>query len=98
MSFSSFIKSKYREVFLTLGTLYVLKGVSNKVAVSQFADDNATYIKWKSKRGQKLLTKSTQQIRKNLFELGLNFIPAKTKFMHFNNQKILPGETYNFLL
>ena len=45
------------------------------------------------KERTKLLTKSTQQIGKNLSELGLNLTPAKTKFMHFNNQKILPGET-----
>ena len=60
----------------------------------QFSDDVAVYTKCKTvKRGAKILENAIEKIRKKLLILGLELTPSKTKFIHFNNKRIAPGNT-----
>ncbi|XP_058805042.1 uncharacterized protein LOC131672100 [Phymastichus coffea] len=72
----------------------ITENLQKSVEVSQFADDIAIYIKFTSlKRAKSIIQKAIQIIENNLKKLGLELAPEKTDLIHFNNNKILPGET-----
>ena len=77
--------------------LYVADVTSNlqkTMHSSQFADDLALYIKCRTvKRGKRILENAIKTVQLNLSNLGLELVPAKTNFIHFNKTKILPGST-----
>lgn len=60
----------------------IVKNISNRVTVSQFADDIGLYSKNKTS-----LQKSITSIEKNLANIGLNLAPHKTVLIHFNKKK-----------
>ena len=63
----------------------ITSGISRNVTVSQFADDTAVYCNIASlKKCKKALEKAINNIQKNISELGLQFAPHKTVFIHFN--------------
>lgn len=72
----------------------IADGISSSVTLSQFADDIAASVKSRSiKRCKNLLQKAVDKIGQNLFDLGLELSPGKTQLLHFNNQKIVPGNS-----
>ena len=72
----------------------ITDNVPKSVCISQFADDIAVYIKFRSlARGKGLLIKAISTMAKNLSSLGLEFEPSKTILIHFNKNKSLPGNT-----
>ena len=64
------------------------------MSVSQFADDICAYCSFGSaNRSRVLIQKAAEIMRQNIWNLGLDFAPHKCELVHFNNKKILPGET-----
>lgn len=78
-------------------TLYVSKITTNlpkRVAVSQFADDITIYTKTSPiKNAVSAIEKTIVIIRNNLKTLGLELSPKKTVVIHFNKNKVAPGDT-----
>lgn len=66
----------------------IIKNISNRVSISQFADDIALYSSNLSS-----LQKALNQVKKNLADIDLFLASEKTIFIHFNNSGIKPGET-----
>ncbi|XP_058798339.1 uncharacterized protein LOC131668300 [Phymastichus coffea] len=66
----------------------IIKNISSRVSISQFADDIALYS-----NNLKSLQKAVDQIKTNLTIIDLLLAPEKTIFIHFNNKNIKPGET-----
>ena len=66
----------------------VVKNISCRVSISQFADDIAIYS-----TNLKALEKALKQIKINLSYVNLFLAPEKTIFMHFNNKGINLGES-----
>ncbi|OXU18419.1 hypothetical protein TSAR_013056 [Trichomalopsis sarcophagae] len=72
----------------------ILSGLKKSVSISQFADNISLYVKCSViNRGKQILENAIKKVKDNLPEIGLELSPSKTKFIHFNNQKILPGST-----
>ena len=63
----------------------VLTGISERIQISQFADDIGLYIETDNVEEDILtLENAIKKIKQNLFELGLDISPEKINFVHFN--------------
>ena len=105
--YSDYLGNEYRRVYkgvpqggvlspilFSIYTSNVAAKLPKTISVSQFADDFALYIKFKTmKRSKKTLEKAIQTVGQNLELIGLEFSPSKTKLVHFNNKQIKPGST-----
>lgn len=70
----------------------IIKDLQKTVSIAQFADDIALYVKCNStERGKSLIERAINIVGKNLSNIGLELAPNKTKLIHFNNKRILPG-------
>lgn len=70
----------------------VSEGVPASVSVSQFADDLAIFSTNTSLDDSlDVIQTSTDKVRCNLLDIGLELNEAKTKVLHFNNRDIHPG-------
>ena len=80
-------------LLFSIYTSRIAENLPKSVIVSQFADDFAMYIKFKTlQRSKKTFEKAIQTVETNLEKIGLEFSPKKTKLIHFNNKKIEPGK------
>ena len=62
------------------------------VKISQYADDTALYIRSKNiEQDIKILELSASIVKDYFSDLGLEFTPKKTVFVHFNKKNIPPG-------
>ena len=71
----------------------IVEDLPEELKISQFADDLSIFLATKDPMQDKeILETAIETINKKLFDLGLELSPKKTVFVHFNNNKILPGE------
>ena len=71
----------------------ILKNVSSKVSVLQFADDIVLYTKTSDLESSiEILEKAIATVSANLYELGLELAPHKTEVIHYNKRNILPQQ------
>lgn len=78
-----------------LYTLYVsdiVKNLPGRIKISQYADDIALYMTTDDAESDKnILVSAIKTLQQNLFNLGLELAPSKTKLIHFNKKKEAPG-------
>lgn len=72
----------------------ILVHLPKSIKISQFADDIAVYSNLPTvQKCRNAVEKAVNIIKDNLNNIGLDLAPEKTVLIHFNKQRIKPGET-----